>query len=118
MDIIVAAHSVLRWAVTALAAVGLVQAVSAAGSAGGRRVVALAFVGLLDLQVLLGVILLTRKGALATTWRHVVFMVLAVAAAHVFSVRARKADASARRDRVLLFAAPVVLILFGLLQVL
>jgi hypothetical protein len=45
-------------------------------------------------------------------------MVLAVAAAHVFSVRARKADASARRDRVLLFAAPVVLILFGLLQVL
>jgi hypothetical protein len=79
--------------------------------------VASAFVGLLDLQLLLGVILLFQEGALATTWRHVVFMLVAVALAHFFHVRARKAAAPARRERLLLYAVPLTLMLFGLLQV-
>lgn len=102
----------------ALAVVGIVQAFSPAGSDGARKAVERAFVGLLDLQVLLGVILLTQKGVLATTWRHVVFMFLAVVLAHVMSVRVRKAAEPTRRDRMLLFGLPVVLVLFGLLQVL
>lgn len=117
MDLILSVHSIARWPLIVLAVVGIVQAASPRGSAGGRRAVASAFVGLLDLQVLLGVILLTRQGALTTTWRHVLFMLVAVACAHVFNVRARKAAAASRRDRVLLYALPLVLILFGLLQV-
>jgi hypothetical protein len=118
VDFILTVHSIVRWPVIALVVVGIVQALSPRGSAGGRRAVASAFVGLLDLQVLLGVILLTRAGALTTTWRHVLFMFAAAVCAHVFHVRARKAAAPVRRDRVLLFGLPLVLILFGLLQVL
>lgn len=118
MDSLVTIHSLLRWLVLVLVVVGVGQAFLPAVSARGRRVVASVFVGLLDLQFLLGVVLLFQKGALSTAWRHVLFMILAVAAAHVLHARAKRTPAPSRRARVLLFGAPLVFILLGLIQVL
>jgi hypothetical protein len=118
VDIVVTIHSVIRWPVLALALLGLGAALASGASARLRRAIASSFVGLLDLQLLLGVVLLFQSGVFSTTWRHVVFMVLAVVTAHGFHARARKHPAPGPRDHLLVFLVPGILLLFGLLQVL
>ena len=116
-------HSGLRYLVLLAGVVALVvigRALAARLPYGkGARVSGAAFTGLLDLQVVVGIVT-----ALVRPWKpayvgHVVTMVLAVAAAHVLRVRARNAaDDRARHVSALLAVlVPLVLIVAGILAI-
>lgn len=88
------AHSGLRYLVLLAAVVALVFVLGNRFSGGmekGRRIALKAFAGLLDLQVLLGIALLFVRPFYGQLAGHILMMVLALAAAHILSVRARRA---------------------------
>lgn len=89
------AHSGLRYLVL-LAAVAallvLAYALSTGRAARGARVAAMAFTGLLDVQVLIGIILVIGGRFSDAVAGHLVLMVLAVASAHGASMLAARAD--------------------------
>jgi len=80
------------------------------------RVVPPIFLGFLDVQLLLGLVLLfTVPGALRRYLVHGIIMAVAVVLAHVFRVRLKKAtEEGAARALLLLFAVPLIVILVGL----
>jgi len=115
-DLLLDVHGFLRWPVLLLGLVGMLWAVgprrSHAAPARIDRALGGAFLGLLDLQVLLGVVLFLLAGAdRARAFGHVAVMLGAVILAHVFSRRLRQAGAS--RDAVLLFGLPLAAIVVG-----
>ena len=113
MDVVLMLHSIVRWLIVLAGVIGLGRyALVLAGRAAGHRLdrsVMSAYTGLLDLNVLLGLIYLLWSG-LATPIgfpfqriEHAVTNVAAVAVAHIFAARARRAaDARAMaRDSLL-----------------
>lgn len=116
MEILETIHGLVRWLILAAGLFGLGLAL-----AGGRERRALTlsaiFVGLLDLQLLLGAVLFiffreARTGATA----HALVMFGAIALAHVLRVRIRKAPAENRRTPLILgFLLPLVVIVPGFL---
>ena len=108
-------HNILRWLVLGVGLVGVSQALWGASEGGGTaRLGALmprVFVGLLDLQFLLGVILLVSS---RTGWVHAVLMLGAVALAHVLHFRAKRSLPEwVRGSRIALFAFPMIVIFVG-----
>jgi hypothetical protein len=89
-------HSHFRYLVLLAAVVALVLSAmgwNGGGTRGGaERGSMAAFVGLLDLQVLLGLVLLFLFPYYPALIGHIVMMVLAAAAAHAGSVIARKRE--------------------------
>lgn len=100
MEFVYHAHSGLRYLVLLA---GLVAALYLAfGWLTSRpydrpaRIVMAAFVGLLDLQVLLGIVLLFLRPWYGALIGHIMMMVLALLAAHGFSVASRRGTAAKR----------------------
>lgn len=97
MDVLFHAHSGLRYLVLLAGVVAVV--VLAAGWLGRRplgrlaRIATGAFVGLLDLQVLLGIALLIGGRLAPGIWGHAVLMVVAAAVVHVASAVNRRQPA-------------------------
>ena len=118
MESLVAIHGILKWPMFAAVIVGVSSAYVGTFSPKARRILGAAYVGLLDLQLLLGGILLFEEGVLSTSARHVGFMVLTLILAHGFYIRAKKGGFADRRARVLLFVVPSLTLGLGLLQVL
>lgn len=89
-DILFHAHSGLRYLVLAAGLVSLAFSLTAAvrGQPWDRRgrVFLRIFVGIVDLQVLTGLILVFVRAFYPMLWGHIAMMVLAAAAAHVASV--------------------------------
>lgn len=88
------AHSGLRYLVLLAGAASFLYSIVAAVTArpwdrGGRGLLT-AFIGLLDLQVLLGLILVFLWPFYPALWGHIVLMVLAAVAAHFTSIMIRK----------------------------
>jgi heme A synthase len=112
-------HSALRWAVLAAAGVGLLHTLWLRSSPPvSPRAMATVFVSLVDVQAVLGVILLFGAGALASTWRHVLFMALTLFLVHLLHRRVRRHRSSeSRRPRLALYGIPLVLMGLGLIQV-
>jgi len=132
-DIALHAHSWLRWLVLLLGLVAVARAF--AGRSSGRPwsrsddQIGAAFVGLLDLQLLIGLVMyfalspITKEGmrdmgaAMANTglrfWtvEHPFGMFLAIAVAHIGRVRIRKATDAVRRHRTALVFFTIALIL-------
>jgi MFS-type transporter involved in bile tolerance (Atg22 family) len=82
----------------------------------GGRVLLTSFIGLLDVQVLIGLILVFVWPFHAALWGHIVLMILAAGAAHVTSV-VNKRRPPGRRDHLpvaLGVAGAVVLIVAGI----
>lgn len=75
------------------------------------RVLGAAFTGTLDLQVLLGILLLFLRPFYGALMGHVVMMLLAVIAAHGFSVYARGRPDDRQRYAVALAGVAVALVL-------
>lgn len=120
--LVLSLHSWLRWVVLVIGLIALVRAI--AGWLGGRpwtsgdNRAGAAFVGTLDLQLLLGLLLyawlspitwtaLSDIGAAMRTpalrfWavEHAFGMLVAVAAAHIGRTRLRRAASDARRHRI------------------
>jgi hypothetical protein len=130
-------HGIFRWivlvaaaAAVIVAAVGLIK--QRAFKPLGRRFSSI-FVGLLDLQFLLGILLFLTspivksafsnfKAAMKTqelrffTVEHTLMMVIAVAIAHIGAVRSKKApsDSVAYRRMLVWFAISIALIAFAI----
>ncbi len=122
-DILFHAHSGVRYLVllAAIVAVILLAAGRASGKpfAGGPRIAASAFAGLLDLQVLLGIGLALTGIFYSALAGHILMMILAAAAAHVLLARAKK-EADPRRAHataLIGIALALVLIVGGILSI-
>ncbi|MBR9989765.1 MAG: hypothetical protein KFH98_08425 [Gemmatimonadetes bacterium] len=117
-------HSFARYFVLLAGAGAMITAFMGWGRAGlpprAERALAGAFIGLLDLQVVLGVLLLLTGfpfyGALAG---HLLMMVLAAAAAHTASVMARRREParSGSPVRTVGFMIAFVLIAGGIMAI-
>lgn len=80
------------------------------------RILLVSFVGLLDLQVLIGVILVFMRVFYPALWGHLVMMVLAAAVAHIASVinRRRPLETRSHLVAVLGSAGALILIIGGI----
>lgn len=115
------AHSGLRYLVLLAAVVALVAAgldLRAAVPGRASAMTARLFAGVLDLQVLLGVLLLLVRPFQPRTIGHIVLMVLAAAAVHAAAVFARRrAPERAAGIRLAGVALALLLIVAGVLAI-
>jgi hypothetical protein len=89
------AHSGLRYLVLLAAVAALVAAIAGwRRSAAGRpeRILMASFVGLVDLQVVLGLVLLALRPFYGALVGHIVMMVVAAIAAHAGALLARRRE--------------------------
>lgn len=122
MNFLFHAHSGLRYIVLlvglvaiAVLAIGLIRK----KPIGAERGLTAAFVGVLDLQVLLGIVLLFVFPFYGALMGHITMMVLAAVAAHLLSVRAKKATDPNRATLLRLWGVvvPFILIVLGILAI-
>ncbi len=92
MDILLTIHSIVRWGIVIVAALAIVKFalgwLTGAPFKGMDRGLAAGFSGLMDLQILLGLIFflwngLAESGFPGYRWEHMVIMILAAALGHV-----------------------------------
>ena len=105
MDFIVGLHSLVRWLVVVAAVIAIIRyAIDLVGKSPdaelGRKLM-MAYTILLDVNVLLGIILLVGRaigvGQILPIWiEHAVTNLIAVVIAHIFAARAKK-QADAKR---------------------
>jgi heme A synthase len=109
------AHSGLRYLVLLAAVVALI--VTALGTFGRKpyerpsRISMAAFTGLLDLQILLGIVMVVLGCFYPALMGHLMMMILAAAAAHGCSVYARKQADGRRAHTVALVGVVLALVL-------
>ena len=114
------AHSGLRYLVLVAAAVAIVAAVVTwRRGRGPDLVLTRVFVGVLDLQVLLGLLLLLVRPFYGQLIGHVVMMIVAAAVAHIGAVRARRrtTPASAAAARAITIAVTLIVIVAGIMAI-
>jgi hypothetical protein len=96
MAFLLTLHSIVRWLVVIVAVVAVVRyALVLAGrvqSSGLDRGLMSGYTGLLDLNVLLGLILIIGLGFTPQRLEHAVTNIVAVAAAHFLAQRAKKIE--------------------------
>jgi hypothetical protein len=117
-------HSSIRYLVLLAAVVALVVAAlgmtrAGAGRERPERISMAVFVGLLDLQVLLGLVLLVLFPFYPALIGHIVMMALAAVAAHVGSVMARRREParSAAPVRLVTVVIALVLVIGGIMAI-
>ena len=123
MTILLIIHSLLRWIIVLVAAaliarlaVGLVKKQAFDKTA---RTLTSVFSGLMDTQMLLGILLfvidgLTGAGFPAYRWAHAVTMVVAVIAAHLPSAWKKAEDNVRTRNTLIAVAASLLIVLVGI----
>ena len=97
MNVVLMVHSIVRWLVVLVAVIAVVRyALVMAGkaqSSGMERGLMSGYTGLLDLNVLLGVILIIGLGEWeAVQIEHAVTNIIGVVVAHFFAQRAKKIE--------------------------
>ena len=117
MDIVLWLHSLVRYLVLLGAIIGLLKALFASpsqiASDSSDRIVMVVFLGLLDLQALLGVLVILLGGLRGPL--HPLLMVMALVLAHWLGTLVRRApQTNGRALRLALYGAPLAIILFGL----
>ncbi len=122
MEVLVQIHSIVRWLVIVGAVAALVGHLSAMGSAGGggkgARIPGLIFPRLMDLQMLLGIILLVWLGVAGfgySTSRilHAVIMAIAVVVSHIPQMRKGLEPKAAARTGVITVVVSLLLVIAG-----
>lgn len=107
-------HSHIRYVVLLAAVAAVVLAIMGMRGTterrGAERGTMAAFVGVLDLQVLLGLVLLALFPYYAALIGHIVMMVLAAVTAHVGSIKARRREATGNAARVRLITVGLALV--------
>lgn len=123
MQFLLTLHGEVRWLVALVGAVALVRFgwgwLRGADHRGLDRGLMAAFTGLLDLNFLLGLVLLVGLGGGLPGYRveHAVTMILAVSAAHLSAIwRHSGDDARKFRNNLLVIAAALLLVVTGVLR--
>lgn len=117
------AHSGLRYLVLLVGIIALVYTAVAAARRrpwdSTTRGLLLAFTGLLDLQVLLGLVLVFVWRFYPALWGHILMMLLAVATAHLTSILNRRRPVEQRSQAVAAggVALALVLIVGGIMAI-
>lgn len=107
------AHSGLRYLVLLAAVVAIIAAVlglRSATTSKAERIAGSVFAGVLDLQVLLGIILLSVWRFYGQLMGHITMMVVAAAAVHVAGVMARRREPQGAGSRIRLIGYGIGLI--------
>jgi hypothetical protein len=117
MDVILEIHSLVRFLILLAAAVGIVKAlVSLAQKTKSDNIdmtVASAFLGLYDLQVLLGILIILLGGLENAI--HPIVMIVGLGLAHGLQSMVKRADGStAAVYRLALYFVPLLIVLVGL----
>jgi hypothetical protein len=115
-------HSTVRYLVLLVALATLIVAFTGwrrAAAPASERGLMMAFVGLVDVQVLLGLVLLALLPFYGALIGHIVMMVLAAAAAHTGSVLARRREPgrSGSPVRAATVAVTLILIVGGIMAI-
>lgn len=122
MDLIRTIHGELRWIIVVVAAVVIVKFLI--GWLGKRdykqldRSLLIGYTSLMDINLLLGLILLFTYGLSATHWiEHAVTMILAVAAAHMTAIWRKSTDSPSKfRNQLLMVFLSLLLVLAGVIR--
>ena len=125
MDLVFTIHSHTRWLVAIAAVLAIVKlaitAMQGKEDGKGDRAFSSAFIGMLDLQGTIGlVVLIWRLAAGVTiarfTWEHFATMLIALSVAHIMKGRVDTKTAPAARARVMLltFLGVAVLVYVGI----
>lgn len=117
MDFLFHAHSGLRYLVLLagiIAIIAFAYGLISRKPLGSARALTAAFVGLLDLQVLLGIVLLLVWPFYGALIGHITLMVVAAAVAHIASVRARRAPDERKALTIRLGGVVVALLVIAL----
>ncbi len=116
MGILFMAHSGVRYLVLVAAVVALVLSLMKGQDANARKAMG-AFVGAVDVQVLLGLLLIMQIPFYGALMGHIALMFAAVFAAHGFSVAAKKKEESGGMTRVIGIVVTLVLIVLGIVAI-
>lgn len=120
MDFVLTLHSHTRWLVAIAAVLAIVKLAITAMQGKeydkGDRILTSAFIGMLDLQVTIGLVLLVWRLAAGIeitrfVWEHFAIMLIALSIAHIMNTRARTKTAPNARARVMLITFLVVAVL-------
>lgn len=125
LEFVLGLHSGVRYLVLLAALVALVAAIMAGrpGRPASRthHRVYMIFVGLLDLQVVVGIVLLLLRGFYPQLMGHIFTMLLAVAVAHGFGVAARNRERERMQPatglRIAGVLATIVLVVGGIMAI-
>ncbi len=117
MDIVLLLHSLVRFVLFILALVGIVVTVAAlarrSAPAPMDRGIGSAFVGVYDLQALLGLLIILLGGL--TNALHPIVMFVGIVVAHGLQAATRQAEAPrVHLLRLALYVVPIVIVLVGL----
>ncbi|HTP10750.1 MAG TPA: hypothetical protein VMP08_21000 [Anaerolineae bacterium] len=103
MGIVLMLHSIVRWLVVLIAIMAALRFVlvmaGKAQSGGMDRGLMAGYTGLLDLNVLLGLVLIIGLGFTAQHIEHAVTNIIGVAVAHIFAQRAKKIEDAKLKTR-------------------
>ncbi len=117
MDIVLLLHSLVRFLIIIIAVVGVIKTIvnlaRQAAPAGADRGIGSAFLGLYDLQVLLGLLIILLGGL--TNAIHPIIMFIGVIIGHVLQRMSRQGTGnSANWTLLALYIVPLLIILGGL----
>ena len=117
MDVIYGLHSLNRWLVVAVAVVAIVKFalgwLQQRSFTGMDRGLASGFAGLMDLQLVLGLVLLFGLGVNRVRTTHMGYGIVAVILAHLPALWRRSPDRIRFRNTLLAIVASVVVIIIG-----
>ena len=115
MGFVLMLHSIVRWLVVLVAVIAVVRyALVMAGkaqSSGMDRGLMSGYTGLLDLNVLLGLILIIGLGFTMPRIEHAVTNIIAVVAAHFLAQRAKKIEDAKLKARTNLLGVVISLVI-------
>ncbi|NKB89072.1 MAG: hypothetical protein GKS06_12725 [Acidobacteria bacterium] len=115
MGMLFMAHSGVRYLVLAAALIALAMSLMK-GQDGNAKKAMGAFVGMVDIQVLLGLLLMMQIPFYGALMGHIAMMFAAVFAAHGFSVAAKKKE-DGGRTRVIGILVTLALIVLGIMAI-
>ena len=122
MDFILTLHGDLRWLVALVALIAIVKyAIGWLGKGEYKRIdriILIAFITLLDINLLLGIVMLMAEGFDRHRAEHAFTMIIAIIIAHSSSIWRRKETDSAKlfRNSLLTVLAAMIIIILGVVR--
>jgi small-conductance mechanosensitive channel len=115
MGMLFMAHSGVRYLVLVAAVIALALSLMKGQDSNARKAMG-AFVGAIDVQVLLGLLLIMQIPFYGALMGHIAMMFAAVFAAHYFSVAAKKKE-DGGMTRVIGIVVTLVLVVLGIMAI-